>query len=298
MLTCCMSLILWSAVEPMSAETPSFDLEETDSAKSAYRTLIVSSADELATQGITGHGAQDVAKAVQQVLKDVPQGTKLRVDVGVATEGSTRWTYFYPRSVVPLDDQGRPNGVEFLAVDIVSTVGQVIGHRLIPWKNGVRHGTEKEYAVKVLVAEIPWENGKMHGLRKTLFPNGNLQGETTYVQGVANGPTRLWDKYGHLLSEGNLKDDRRDGRFVEYWPGTAQPQRIIHYRNGVTHGLVIEYYQSGKLKRERTFRNEASHGEDRLFNEDGTIAQTRFWFQGDLVTKEEFKKRSKAGGKD
>jgi antitoxin component YwqK of YwqJK toxin-antitoxin module len=286
------------AAAPILAEGPSFDLDDAESAKPADRTCTVSSADELAALGITGHGAREVANAVQQTLKGTPTGTKVRVAIGVATEGSTRWTYFYPRSVVPVDDQGRPDGVEFLAVDIVSTIGQIVRHRLIPWKNGVRQGTEKEYAGTALLAEIPWENGKMHGLRKTLFPNGNLQGETTYVDGVANGPTRLWDKDGQLLSEGNLKGGQRDGRFVEYWPGTKQPSRTLHYKDGVTHGLVSEYYKSGKLKRERAFRNEAPHGEDRLYNEDGTIAETRYWFDGDPVTKEEFKKRSKAKGKD
>ncbi|NQT53181.1 toxin-antitoxin system YwqK family antitoxin, partial [bacterium] len=251
MFTRYLMLTMLLAAGPLFTEGPSFELDETESTKPKDRTYTVSSADELATLGITGHGAREVGRTVQQALKDRPEGTKVRVVVGIGIEGSVRWTYFYPRSVVPIDDRKRPDGIEFLAVDVVSTSGYIASYRLIPWKNGIRHGIEKEYAGKALRAEVPWKNGKMHGPQKTFFPNGKVRSETVYVDGVANGPTRLWDDEGHLTSQGAMKDGRLDGRFVEYWPGTKQPRRIINYNEGVTHGLVIEYYRSGKLKRER-----------------------------------------------
>ncbi|MDA1140562.1 MAG: hypothetical protein O3B01_18490 [Planctomycetota bacterium] len=92
-----------------------------------------------------------------------------------------------------------------------------------------------------------------------------------------------------------MKEGKREGRFVEYWSGTQQPARTITYKAGVTHGLVSEYYKSGKLKRERTFRNEGPHGEDRLYNEAGVITHQRYWFDGDPVSKETFEKRSEKG---
>jgi len=278
---------------PLLAEELSFELDEKESAKPEDRTYTVSSAKELATLGITGHGARNVARAVQQVLKGQPEGTKVRVSIGVGTEGSVRWTYFYPRSAVPIDDQGRPHGIEFLAVTVVMTGGNIVVHRLRPWKNGIKHGIEKEIAGKTLRAEVPWKNGKMHGPQKTFFRNGNVRSETVYVNGIANGSTRIWDEDGNLTSEGVMKNGKLDGRFVEYWPGTEQPKRVIHYQMGVTHGPVTEHYKSGKLKRKRSFKNEAAHGEDLLYNEDGTIAQTRYWSDGDPVTKEEFEKKSK-----
>ena len=281
------------AVGPLFAGELSFELDEKESAKPEDRTYVVGSAAELPTLGITGHGARGVAQAVQRALKDQPEGTKVRVSIGIGTEGSVRWTYFYPRSVAPIDDQGRPHGVEFLAVDIVMTVGRIVVHRLIPWKNGIRDGIEEEYAGKRLRAEVPWKDGKMHGPQRTFFRDGKVRSETAYVDGIANGPTRLWDQDGNLTSEGTMKGGKLDGRFVEYWPGTEQLKRTIHYQAGVTHGRVTEYYKSGKLKRERTFRREAAHGEDRLYNEDGAIAQTRYWFDGDPVTKEELEKRAK-----
>ena len=292
-LAACGYALLALLVGPLFSEELSFELDEKESAKPEDRTYTVTAASELATLGITGHGARNVVKAVQEALKGKPEGTKARVSIGVGTEGSVRWTYFYPRSVVTLDNQGRPDGVEFLAVNLVMTVGRIVVHRLIPWKNGIKQGLEKEYAGKRLRAEVPWVKGKMHGPQKTFFRNGKVRSETVYVNGIANGPTRLWDENGSLTSEGDMKDGKLDGRFVEYWPGTEQPKRTIHYRMGVTHGPVTDFYRSGKLKRKRAFKNEAAHGEDLLYNEDGTIAQTRYWLEGDPVTKEEFEKRSK-----
>lgn len=234
-----------------------------------------------------------MARAVTEALKDKPKGTKARITVGVATEGSVRWTYYYPRSAVTLDEEGRPHGTEFLALGFVV-------YRLIPWQHGVRHGIEREFTKKNmyeregrLSAEISWKDGKMHGAQKSFYPNGEAHTETVYVEGLATGPTRIWDEKGNLTSEGLMKNGKLDGRFVEYWPGTEQPQRIIHYRAGVTHGSVTEYYKSGKLKRKRMFRNEAAHGEDLLYNEDGAVAEKRYWFDGNPVTREEFEKRSR-----
>ena len=285
---------------PLLAEELSFELDGKDAAKPKDRTHTVSSVDDLALVGITGKGVREVARAVTEALKDKPKGTKARITVGIATEGSVRWTYYYPRSAVALDEQGRPHGTEFLAIKVVYTVGRITIYRHIPWKHGVRHGLEREFRRKDMwkpdahvAAEIPWKDGKMHGAQKTLLPNGKVQTETVYVNGIANGPTRIWDEEGNLTSEGLMKNGKLDGRFVEYWPGTKQAKRTIHYQMGVTHGPVTEYYRSGKLKRKRAFRNEAAHGEDRLYNEDGTIAKARYWLDGNPVTKREFEKRSK-----
>ncbi|MDA0841227.1 MAG: toxin-antitoxin system YwqK family antitoxin [Planctomycetota bacterium] len=282
------------------AEAPSFDVDDTEDTKSKDRTYIVESVDDLALNGITDQGAGDVANAVKAALKDKPEGTKVRVTVSIATEGSVRWTYFYPRAAVALDEQGRPHGTEMVAVNVVLTVGRIVVYREVPWVHGVRHGIEREYKKENMwkpeaqvIAEIPWKDGKMHGLRKGFYPDGKPESETQYVEGTANGPTRLWDQNGNLTSEGVMKDGQRDGQFTEYWPGTTQPSRIIHFKAGVTHGLVKEFYSNGKLKRERSFKDEAAHGEDRIYDEAGEVTHTRYWWDGDIVSKEEFEKRSK-----
>ncbi len=298
LIKCCLTAML---LLPAMAGEPSFDLddEKPEEQASSDRTLIISSVDDLALQGVTGHGANNVQRAAQKAFKENPKGTRLRVRVGRNTEGSIRWVYSYPRSVTPLDAENRPHGVEWLLMHLEAPTGRIISYRLIPWKHGSKEGVEKEFLEEKpwgrhrLAAEVSWKNGKMHGLRKVFFPSSKIRSETKYVNGVADGLARIWDAKGNLLSTCTMKNGKRQGETVEYWPGSKQPARSISYQNGVTHGLVREYYRNGKLKRERAFRLEMAHGEDRIFNEKGVVIHKRYWFDGDPVSKEEFEKRTK-----
>jgi len=291
------SLTLAVALSARAAE-PSFNLDGGGTAPQVTgdRVFVIRSADELALKGISGKGADSVKKVVERVCKENPASTRFRVRCGTGTEGSTRWTYVYPQSVAPLDAEDRPHGSEWLALEGDPAIGSISSFRLVPWKNGIRDGVEKEFSEghpeAKLVGEVTWRNGKMHGARKAFFPDGRLRSEIPYVDGVADGPARIWDAGGKLLSEGTMKAGKRHGPMTEYWPGTDQPQRIIHYKDDRIDGLVREFYQSGKLKRERSFRNESPHGEDRSFNENGEVASLRYWHDGDPVSKEECEKRS------
>jgi len=279
---------------------PSFDLEGGAAAPQASgdRVVVVRSAEELVLQGVAGKGADSIKKVVERICKENPAGARFRVRYSTATEGSTRWTYIYPQAVEPLDAENRPHGTQWLALEGDLTVGHIASYRLVPWKHGIRDGVEKEFSARrpedKLLGEVPWRDGKMHGARKVFFPDGQLRSEIHYVDGVADGPARIWDADGKLLSQCTMMAGKRHGTMTEYWPGTDQPQRVIHYKNDRIDGLVREFYQSGRLKRERSFRNESPHGEDRAFHESGQLANLRYWYDGDAVSKEEFEKRSQS----
>jgi len=292
-----LSLALAAMLSARAAE-PSFDLEGGGTAPqvSGDRVFVIRSPDELVLHGVSGKGADSVKKVVERICKENPGSTRFRVRYGTATEGSTRWTYIYPQSVVPLDADDRPHGNEWLALEGDPATGSLFSYRLVPWKHGIRDGVEKEFSARQqearLVGEVSWRNGKMHGARKAFFPDGKLRSEIPYVEGLADGLARIWDADGKLLSEGTMKAGKRDGTMIEYWPGTDQPQRVIHYKDDRIDGLVREFYRSGKVKRERSFRNESPHGEDRTFHENGEVAALRYWHNGAPVSKDEFEKRS------
>jgi len=286
---------LGGAMGALAAAEPSFDLgtdggEET--ASSSDRMLVVESVDDLALHGISGPGAREVGNVVDRVFKDNPEASRARVSYGTATEGSTRWTFVYPRTVTPLDSEGRPHGTEWLMAQF-SLVGNLSNYRLVPWKLGVRDGVEREFKNDKLAVEVPWRNGKMHGSRRAYSSDGKLQGETVYADGLAEGPARLWDADGNLLSECHMKAGKRHGAMTEYWIGTDQPQRVIHYKDDRVEGVVRELYRSGKLKRERQFRNDMAHGEERIFDEKENITNQRYWLDGDTVSREAFEERTK-----
>ncbi|MBS3762026.1 MAG: toxin-antitoxin system YwqK family antitoxin [Planctomycetes bacterium] len=288
-----LTTVLLLATAPLLAGEPSFELDEDEKKAPGKRTVVVSSAKELAEAGVAGRGTRKIARKIQEILKDQPEGTKVRVVIGEITEGSVRWRLIYAKSVAPLDDKGRPHGVEHMVTGLKTGVTTPAVLRKVPWKHGVRHGIAKEYVGKKLVAEVPWEEGKIDGVRKSYYRNGQIQSKTHYVDDQAHGPVRTWNKEGELIKKGTFKNGKRHGKFTEYWPGTEKPRRIIQYRNGYANGVVREYYLSGKLRRKRTLVDGVLHGRDISYNEKGKVTGKRYWFDGDPVTRKEFKRRAK-----
>jgi antitoxin component YwqK of YwqJK toxin-antitoxin module len=260
------------------AGQPSFEVEGED-----YVTVSV---DSLTALPVSGPGAQKVKEAIAEALSGKPAGTRARIMLGTFTEGSSRWQVTYLKTIVLLDGQGRPDGEENHITN--QSIDGVTGYRTIPWKHGIRDGVEKVFLDGRLREELPWKNGKMEGRRQSFFADGKVEVETQYTGDLAEGPTRIYGSDGSLIREGTMKQGQRDGVMTEYWPGTKRPKRVATYRDGQVTGAVKEYYLSGRIKREVSMKDEAYDGEDKLYNEDGKVSQTRYWRNGDLVTKEEF----------
>lgn len=244
----------------------------------------VTTTTDLATVGVKNQGAPAVAAAIKNALTNQPAGTKVRILVGSLADGSGQWTCVYLRSIVLLDAEGKPNGEEKYVADAKAS------YRLVPWVHGVKEGVEKEFINSVLRGEAIWKAGQMDGMRKTYFEDGKVESETPYINGKANGISRTYDKKGLLVREGTMKNGKRDAAMTDYWEDSKQPKRVANYRDGQANGPVKEYYLSGKLKREATLKDDSLQGEEKQYNEDGKVSLTRYWFKGDVVTPEEFKK--------
>ena len=249
---------------------------------------VASRETDLAALGVQGDGAPNVARAIKQAFTNAPAGAKVRFSVGEQTTGDGRARYLYLRSLVLLDAQGQPDGLEMIVTNMGLTRPQ--GKRFIPWKHGVKDGVERETQEDRLAAEIPWQNGQIEGTRRTYFPSGQPEAETEYVHGLANGSTRVFDESGALVREGTMKAGRREGALTEYWAPTKQVKRVAQYRHGKAEGPLREYYQSGKLKREATLQDDALCGEETQYSEAGAVTLTRYWLHGESVTAEEFRK--------
>ncbi|MFW6107297.1 MAG: toxin-antitoxin system YwqK family antitoxin [bacterium] len=238
--------------------------------------------------------APKFAREIERLLEVAPEGHKLRlVLVWVLDTNYGKSRLRRLKSAVPVDAESRPDGTErhwrlgpggFL-------------EREVPYRKGVRQGIEKVWAIKddrgarFVQAEIPWQDGEIQGTKKTYHPNGKLSAETQFADGRPNGTIRSYDMDGRLLRQGTMKDGKRHGTLTEYWPKTGKPRRLIPYTEGKVDGLVREYYLNGKLKREMTFRSDIMHGVEKQYEADGSLARTRYWFDGDVVTKAEFQKR-------
>ena len=163
------------------------------------------------------------------------------------------------------------------------------------WKNGIKEGPERIYNEnpRYLKTEIPWVAGKIEGIRKTFYENGKIASETPYVKGKAHGVAKSFSADGKVMRECTLKKGLRDGKLTDYWPETGKSRRSIHYKMGKVTGVVRQYHDNGQLKSEVSFRNDAMHGEEKRFERDGKPAKSRYWLNGNFVTKTEFELKYK-----
>lgn len=235
-------------------------------------------------------------RLIERMLKDSPEGHKVKLTIVSVLDTNYGDRHIERlKCAVPVDPEGRPDGVEEHYRSL--HYGHLEGS--IPYKLGVREGIEKVYADKddrggrYVFSEIPWKNGKKHGVVKTYHPNGNVSSEMDYANGEANGNMRSLSIDGKLLREGTMKDDKRQGLVTEYWDKTGNPKREIPCDKGLVTGVVKEFYANGELKRELTFRDDVMHGTEKQYEADGKLSRTRYCFDGEVVSKDEFKERSR-----
>lgn len=229
-------------------------------------------------------------------IKGLPDGWKIQMDLGefydFGHSSSTNKFEPYIRSLVPLDTKGRPHGEE----STYRIDGRLL--RTTTYKNGTKEGIETLFRSQArgpffLYAEIPWVKGRIEGVRKTYHPNKQVSSKTYCKKGEAQGKAVSYSVDGKLVRECTMKNDKIHGLLTDYWPSTGKPRRVINYRKGEVQGVAKEYYADGKLKREVPFKKGSMHGEEKQYEGDGVLARTRYWLNGDLVSKDEFDEKFK-----
>ncbi|MDA0840939.1 MAG: toxin-antitoxin system YwqK family antitoxin [Planctomycetota bacterium] len=230
----------------------------------------------------------------KQVIKGLPDGWKIQVTFGeyydFGHSSSSNKFEPYIQSAVPLDTKDQPHGEEqFFLAD-----GRLT--RTVPYENGTMEGTEKIFRASpggkyFLYAENSWLKGEREGLQKTYHENEQVSSETLYKKGEAEGKARSFDREGKVIRECEMKDGKPNGVLTDFWPETGKPRRVISYKKGQVQGIVKEFYSDGKMKREVPFKKGSMHGEEKEYEGDGTLARTRYWLNGNLVSKDEFSKK-------
>jgi len=219
----------------------------------------------------------------------LPADHKLRI----TEKRCLQYDRVYMASVVPVNAKGEPDGQEDLREPLMWQVLHSITYR-----EGRKSGPERFYEYPeggepYVTREVPWKDDVIDGVLKTFHANGQVRSETTYVQGVAHGQTRGYDFGGKVTRSGTMKEGRREGDLIDYFPGTEQPRRVVPYVDGQVHGVVKEFYKNGTLKSEIPFDHDRMHGVERQFDADGKPVRTRCWWQGESASQEDYEKRAK-----
>ncbi len=155
-----------------------------------------------------------------------------------------------------------------------------------------RSGTQRICASDgTLLLEIPWDKGVLHGLRRAYRPDGSLLAETPYENGLPSGRALRYDPEGRVVASLDYVRGIADGRRLAFWP--RRVQRTAPYDRGRLSGDVKDFWDNGQRKSVRPFRDDLLHGIETQYDETGKPTQTRYWWEGDLVSESEYAARIK-----
>ena len=231
-------------------------------------------------------------RVLEEFRAALPEGYTAKPDIHTTyTEKDPTNLRPYIVSIMPLAPDGKPDG-EHKFYDKARNV-----IRVVPYRDGVRHGLETELHFaqqqSTVIGEVPWQDGRIVGVKKAYHrTNGKLRMEAPYSNGVRDGVVREYDLAGRLEREMPYRKGKREGESTDYWSVTGKPRRVVPYRKDKVHGTVREYHENGRLRRERPVRDEAFHGVEKQYNEDGELISTVYWLDDGKVTEEQYR----AGG--
>jgi antitoxin component YwqK of YwqJK toxin-antitoxin module len=217
---------------------------------------------------------------------DIPEDFKARVTFGrYYDHGQTTSTNQfepYVQSYVPLDQEGKPHGLELRFTERGGPV------RTVTWVHGVKHGPER-IGNKI---EIPWVKGKVEGKKKTFYRNGQVSSIMPYVDGEPHGELISYDREGRLVRKGKMVKGERQGELIDYYPETGNPKRIVPYKDDKVDGTVRMFYRDGTLKTEMPFKQDVRHGVEKEYDGQGELERIIYWYDGERVSKAEYLARS------
>jgi hypothetical protein len=121
--------------------------------------------------------------------------------------------------------------------------------------------------------------GKKEGIWRGYFVNDSLAIETNYKNGVANGPVRAFEINGIYHSEGNFKNEEKDGLWKYY-----ENEKVIkteNYSNGKLNGSVKEYDpDTSLLISETNYKDGVVHGYYELRDRNDVIIKRGIYNNG------------------
>lgn len=181
--------------------------------------------------------------------------------------------------------------------------GEIKG--LTTYKKGKKTGPyEVWYSASVPEEKGAFIKNKMNGKIKRWYSNGGLASISNYSEGKPNGITQIFALSGQITKELFFVDGSEVGRFDYHNNGRFKRVKIIE--NGKTKferqwndlgleitkeesvigtRLVSEFYLSGFIKYECTFKNDQKHGMEWWFNENQSPTQIILHLNGQEIVR-------------
>jgi antitoxin component YwqK of YwqJK toxin-antitoxin module len=116
--------------------------------------------------------------------------------------------------------------------------------------NKLNEGEWKFYhpASKALMSTERYAKGKLTGIRKVFFPNGKINEETTFVNGIKDGIYKKYTETGILLEDAKYKNGEYHGP-ATYRNGQGEIVATGQFTNGKKTG-IWKFYENNKVVKE------------------------------------------------
>ena len=167
------------------------------------------------------------------------------------------------------------------------------GNRTGPWKDFSPGGTliaEGNYTTNRRTG--PWKfynssgrleqagaysSGRIDGTWRWYYPEGELLREEDYYQGKRDGSYTEDTRTGEIIAEGSYADGERNGLWkVNAGDNTEEGEYILGLRNGEWKS----YYPGGKLRFKGNYRQGNPEGHHTLYFENGRTKEDRYYRNG------------------
>ena len=167
------------------------------------------------------------------------------------------------------------------------------GNRTGPWKDFSPGGTliaEGNYTTNRRTG--PWKfynssgrleqagaysSGRIDGTWRWYYPEGELLREEDYYQGKRDGSYTEYTRTGEIIAEGSYADGERNGLWkVTTGDNTEEGEYLLGLRNGEWKS----YYPDGKLRFKGSYRQGNPEGHHTVYFENGRTKEDRYYRNG------------------
>src|SRR5262245_59958898 len=78
--------------------------------------------------------------------------------------------------------------------------------------------------------------------------------EGLYVNGLEWGTWKYYDRSGRVTEQVDFKAGQRDGRMIQYYPGSEQAMNDGWFKQGRQDSLTTSFYKNGQLMERGLYR--------------------------------------------
>ena len=98
---------------------------------------------------------------------------------------------------------------------------------------------------------------------------------------VLHGPFESYSETDYAIkASGSYKKGKKNGTFIDYYPGGVVPTIVAQYKEGNLHGLFQQFSRRGNIRHQIEYKNNLKDGFFIIFNDSGKVVVRKNFYKG------------------